>query len=265
VLGVVGALMPLLGKRRPDRRALWPLTWLGATVVAFSLLPMKKNAYLLPAMPAQTLVVAAPIVSALRNRIPTRGDRMLLAAHAVAGVACLCVVLGVVLATPRMDLERPGPLLAPAAVGIFLLIGARSLSPRLVSMRTFALTSVAFALAVHGYESWVWPEMDNRRSDRAFAQSALAKAGDASLVVVGNGLREDVLFYLGRTLPVYRGAYRLPADYSGYAIVTADALEDLRDRGDDIAHSADRPAEQDRLVLMRFPQTAPMQSRESER
>jgi hypothetical protein len=31
-----------------DRRALWPLTWLAATVVAFSLLPMKKNAYLLP-------------------------------------------------------------------------------------------------------------------------------------------------------------------------------------------------------------------------
>ena len=83
----------------------------------------------------------------------------------------ILIVLGLVLSSERVDMERPGPLLAACAVGIFLLIGCRSLSPHLISLRTFALTALGFALAVHGAEAWLIPDADNRRSDANFALS----------------------------------------------------------------------------------------------
>jgi hypothetical protein len=88
--------------------------------------------------------------------------------------------------------------------------------------------------------------------------------------VIGSGLREDVLFYLGRTVPVIRNPERFLAaasaqDYRGYAIVTVDAYPDLQGHGDEVTNSTDRPAEQDRLVLMRFPKSATVRSPEPER
>ena len=253
--GVVGMLMPIIGKCRRDRRAFWPLIWLAATVLIFSLLPMKKAAYLLPAMPAQTLLIAAPIASALRARRPTKGDRLLFAGHAIAAGAAVCVTLFLVL---QVVAEDSSPLLAASAVGLFLVIGARSLSNRLVSARTFALIALGFALAVHGVESWVWPERDNRRSDRPFADSisTVTAGGGVPLCVIGDGLREDVLFYLGWTVPVFATPYELPAGYSGYAIVTAEQLPATRrlDLGDEVGESSpQRTTAKDRLVLMKFP------------
>jgi 4-amino-4-deoxy-L-arabinose transferase-like glycosyltransferase len=267
VVGIVGILATLIAKRhqRRHRRALWPLTWLAATVVAFSILPMKKNAYLLPTMPAQTLVIAAPVVSNMRTRRHNTGDRLLFAGHAIAAAAAMCAVLGIVLANAPVSLEPPGPLLASAAIGIFLLVGAKSLSPRLISMRTFALTALAFALAVHGYESWIWPELDNRRSDRRFAENVNSIAGDAPLCLIGSGLREDVLFYLGRTIPVYRVPERLPADYRGYAIATVDAMA-AHPPADVVARSANRPGSaDDSLVLLRIPADPAVQNQPPER
>ena len=267
VLLIVGLLMPWLGRRRRERRHAWVVVWLLLTVLVFSLVPMKKNTYLLPAMPAQTLIIAAPIVAALRSRRQTAGDRFLFCAHAVAAAAAVCVMLGLVLSTDRIDMERPGPLLAAAGVGIFLLIGAKSLSPHLVSVRTFALTALGFALAVHGAEAWLIPDADNRRSDANFALTVNSNAADgAPLYLIGDGLREDVLFYLARTVPVIPSPDRLPADYKGYAIVTADqyAAVGRLDRADEIGQSADRPAKE-RLHLMRFPKDPNFQQRQRER
>src|SRR4051812_33849255 len=102
-------------------------------------------------MGAQTLVIAAPIAEMLRKSgIPRRGkpaaaeggDRMLFAAHAIAGGTAVCITLFLVLRLPDVALENPGPYLAAAGLAIFLIIGCRSLSPRLISPRTFAPTAL---------------------------------------------------------------------------------------------------------------------------
>jgi 4-amino-4-deoxy-L-arabinose transferase-like glycosyltransferase len=267
VLLVVGLLMPWLGRRRRDSRHAWAVVWLALTVLVFSLVSMKKNSYLLPVMPAQTLIIAAPIVSILRSRQPNRGDRFLFAAHAIAAGACLCVVIALVLSSERVDMERPGPMLTAAGIGIFLLIGARSLSAKLISLRTFALSAIGFALAVCGTEAWVFPDHDNRRSDAPFADAVKAQVGQVPLRVVGAGLREDVLFYLGRTVEVIPTAEALPADYAGFAIVTADQYPGMSrlDRGDEIAESAGRAEGKDRLVLMKFPKDPNFRAQQQQR
>jgi 4-amino-4-deoxy-L-arabinose transferase-like glycosyltransferase len=258
VFAVIGILIPILSKRRRDRRLRWPLAWLGATVLVFSFVPMKKNAYLLPVMPAQALLIAGAIATVLA---PRRGkphgeptDRLIVAGHAVAAGTALCVMLFLVLKLPELGLEPPGPLLAACGVGIFLIVGCKSMSERLLSPRTIALTAAGFALAVHGVVAWLDPDRDNRESPVSFASAAVEGGQGLPLHVIGPGLREDVLFYLGRTVPVVPSLDDLPADYRGDAIVTADAMPAVRlaDRGDLLAESADRSAK-DKLYLVRFP------------
>jgi hypothetical protein len=129
-------------------------------------------------------------------------------------------------------------------------------------MRTAMWTAVGFALAVHLAEAWVLPDRDNRRSDAPFAAAVNVNAADGSPVyVIGPGLREDVLFYLGRTVPVLSSPDELPAGYRGYAIVTAEQVGPVRlsNRADEVATSADRP-EKEKLYLFKFPRsTVPLQ------
>ena len=89
MLALIGLVMPLASRSRRDRRALWPLVWLGSTIIVFTFVPMKKNVYLLPAMPAQTLLIAAAITSSLR--LPRaarllRPERFLYIAHALGAI-----------------------------------------------------------------------------------------------------------------------------------------------------------------------------------
>lgn len=59
---------------RPDWRSFFPLLWYGLTVVFFSLVHLKKNQYLLPALPAQALLVAQAmsLVLAAGRKVRTR-------------------------------------------------------------------------------------------------------------------------------------------------------------------------------------------------
>jgi len=225
---------------------------MGLSLLVFTFVPMKKNAYQLPMVPAAILVGAAPIVSILRTRKPKGIDRILFAGHAIAAAVALCATLFLVLKLPAVNMEYPGPMMTTGAVGLFLLLGARSLSPKLISPRTFALTALGFALAVHGVEAWLWPESDNRRSDAPLAQAATTLAPQEPLLVVGGGLREDVLFYLGRTVPTVESAQKLPASYKGLAIVTSDQFPALQAKGDLLANSPER-SPHDTLYLMQFP------------
>ena len=252
VFTIIGLLTAVLVPRRRDRRHRWALVALALAILVFSFVPMKKNAYLLPMMPAAILVTAAPILSILRTRNPQPIDRLLFAGHAIAAGVALCATLFVVLRLPIVELEAPGPMMATGAIALFLLLGASTLSPRLMSVRTFALTALAFALAVHGVEGWIWPEQDNRRSDAPLAHAAINLAPQGPLMVVGGGLREDVLFYLGRTVPVLDSAKLLPEWYKGLAIVTSDEFPALESRGDVLSNSSERPPH-DKLYLMQFP------------
>ena len=258
---LIGMVMPLVARSRRHRRALWPLIWFAATITVFSLVPMKKNVYLLPAMPAQTLLIAAAVTSLVHLPRATKHDRLLnlfFIACALAAIATIALTIYFVMSIERFEIEPPAPLMAAGAVTLFLLLGFRTIFPHPRSLRTIFIIGAAFALGVHAMVAWVEPDYDKRRSDRPFAESAIRLAEGEALVLIGEGLREDVLFYLGRTLPTSASIEHLPADFRGVAIVTADARSAVRrsDRGDEIATSAPR-AEKDRLYLYRFPKAPP--------
>ncbi|HYO11529.1 MAG TPA: glycosyltransferase family 39 protein [Tepidisphaeraceae bacterium] len=249
VLAGVGAVMSIVGRGGRDRRAAWPLAWLGLTVLAFSLVPMKKNTYLLPAMPVVALLAAAPVASILRARRPSLTDRWLLAGHALAAVIAVAVV---------SLLAMPLPL--AAVVILFVLAAAWAARRQLTFARTFAVTAVAFAVAVHVAGAWLVAREDNRRSDRPFAHAVNDAVGSGPLYLVGPGLREDVLFYLGRTLPRMDSIGQLPADLRGHAIVTSDHLDAARrsPRAVAVAESAPRPrSPKDQLGLFAIEPIAP--------
>ncbi len=269
VFGIVGAVMAITGKRRRERRALWPLCWLVATVVLFSLVPMKKNAYLLPAMPAQTLLIGAALTGCIRTRRANEtaaSDRFLLVAHLVAAIITLATIVYLVVGLDSFEIEPPAPLLAGAAVGLFLLLGIRKLSPQARSLRTIVVTSLLFVLAILGVESWLVPDFDNRRSDAPFALETRTSSEGADMILIGPGPREDVLFYLGRPVKQIASIDALPADYRGVAIVTADQIDATRhaNRGDELTVSNDR-APKDKLYLFRFPKAPPSQQGERPR
>jgi hypothetical protein len=85
-------------------------------------------------MPAQTLVIAAPIVRSCARARHNTGDRCSSPATR-SPRRRRCARARDRAGDARVSLEPPGPLLAAAAIGIFLLVGAKSLSPRLISMR----------------------------------------------------------------------------------------------------------------------------------
>jgi 4-amino-4-deoxy-L-arabinose transferase-like glycosyltransferase len=55
---LAGLIAPFLhGRRRPRGDALFPIIWFFGVLIFFSFVNLKKNAYLLPAMPAMVLVI----------------------------------------------------------------------------------------------------------------------------------------------------------------------------------------------------------------
>src|SRR5205814_2971942 len=115
VLLLIGMIVTVLGPRRRQRRALWPLVWLVATVLVFTCVPMKKNAYLLPMMPAQTLLIAAALAQTIRVPRAAKDaaiERFVVIAHLVAAIVALAVVGYLTLSIETFEMESPAPLLA---------------------------------------------------------------------------------------------------------------------------------------------------------
>jgi 4-amino-4-deoxy-L-arabinose transferase-like glycosyltransferase len=132
--------------RAARRRLLFPSVWFAATLMFFSFVNLKKNAYLLPAMPAGALLAAQGLHALLAGL--RRGDRragIVLAAHAVAGVVA-AVALGWASLQPHSSAAQRayGVGLSVAALGLAAgAIGAlRNRTPR----RVVHATAGAFAL-----------------------------------------------------------------------------------------------------------------------
>src|SRR6185437_12167939 len=259
----IGALMPLLAKRHLERRGLWPLLWLASSVVLFTLLPMKKNTYLLPAMPALTLLSASVLATAIRQPRAARdaaNERILIIAHFIGALVAASVCLFLVMRMQRWQFSLPACTIAAAALFVALLAVVRWVNPPLRSLRMVVIIAILFGLSVHAVEAWTIPELDNRRSNAPFARMIQKTVpNDESLILIGPGLREDVLFYLGgRTVPHVNSIDELPADFHGYAIVVHEQYESVRasNRGVDVATSADRRSDNE-LHLFRIPRDAP--------
>ncbi len=259
VVALIGAIVPFMAKRRRERRALWPLIWLAATVIFFTLLPMKKNAYLLPAMPAQTLLVASVLASCVRHpraAIDAARERTLLVGHWIGEVIALAVCTYKLLRLPQFKFALPIAVALAGIVAIIAAIAARWIARPIRSLRTLTGIALLFGLSVGILEGWTLPAVDNARSDAPFGRMICDRLTENDmLVLIGPGLREDVLFYIGgRTVPSVPSIDKLPPDFHGYAIIFYDQYDSVRasQRGEEVAVSADRHTD-NQLHLFRFP------------
>jgi 4-amino-4-deoxy-L-arabinose transferase-like glycosyltransferase len=172
LLGIVASL-----KRGPRRRRrLFPLLWAGVTVAAFSLSPEKKNAYLLPVMPALTLLVTIGVLAlaaALR-----RGQRgwsgLVLAAQLVLGVGV--AVLGLVTLGGwggRADLVIGAAVALPAFVLLVVAARRARVARGPSGVRRWLLPQAAgTALACALTGAFAHAVRDNVRSAKPFARNA---------------------------------------------------------------------------------------------
>jgi 4-amino-4-deoxy-L-arabinose transferase-like glycosyltransferase len=95
-------------RARAARRRWFPVAWLGVTAAVFSLVNSKKDAYLLPAAPAQALLIAQGVVSivahARRYRSGKSMTNVALGAQAIVPVlVAVAVIAAGVTAVPRID------------------------------------------------------------------------------------------------------------------------------------------------------------------
>jgi len=172
-------------------------------------------------------------------------DQFLLRAHLVAAIGALtaCVFW------PEARLLAVAFLI----IAIVALIVFRS---RLRGTGMIVATALMFTASVHLINSWLSPAFLNKWSDAPFARAIHDRVGaDQPLTLIGGGLREDVLFYLGgRTVPKVDSVTKIADDYHGFAIVTADQYDAVRasNRGEEISVSADRNPE-NRMYFFRIP------------
>jgi 4-amino-4-deoxy-L-arabinose transferase-like glycosyltransferase len=216
---LVGLLLPWRRRGDSRRRSLLPVLWYLSSVALFSLLHVKKNAYLLPAMAAQTLIVAqvlGALLAALRRGAPWA--RAVVRIQLGIGLAFGIVTALLVVFRP---LDRPsGPLgealaqvviqglqradLAQYAAGLLAL--AAGLAPLLVWRRGHQRSWLAWQGASYvvliltfftGYEA----AYSDLRSPRPFAAEVqrVLRAPDTALSRYQP--QEAALFYLPVTFP----------------------------------------------------------------
>ena len=177
------------------RRRLFPLIWLGTTVLFFSFVNLKKNPYLLPATPAQTLLIAeglaAALAVAIRSRRVTWGG-IVLAIQTTIGVVCAVALMVVV----RTHTAHP-----PWATAFSVVVLLASCWPivllQLPNPRRWLRGQVAaYVLLTLGIMFCVETEMDNARSAKALCAELALKADAPNTAILRSRLPEEVAVYL---------------------------------------------------------------------
>ncbi len=192
--------------RRGQRRMI-AILWQALTVGFFSLSGVKKPAYLLPVMPAQTLIVAEALVILLvfgRKWITKKGgnthpalSRILALAQALIGVG---FALGMSVVLLRGTLDRTVALVcgivATLAALVALIPIARKSAKRWLAIQVFAYAIILIVLL--GVQQ---PDVENHRSARKFAAGLTEYLHTSNLPLMVHALPEDLAFYLPLDLP----------------------------------------------------------------
>lgn len=212
VLLAVGMAMPILNQRRRDHRLLWPTLWLCGATLVFTFVPMKKNAYLLPEMPAIILLASVALVRAWQRWTSER-DRLaglLLAGHALVAMCAALGLAGAVLKTSPL-------MLAASALAVAGLLRFMGPFHRGIAFGLILRSALVFALAVHILVTRIMPAREARRSPAGFAMEVRRLAGDQPVYLVG-WTGEEVLYYLGGVVPRLDRSSVLNESFHGYVI-----------------------------------------------
>lgn len=187
-------------------RQIVPALWWALLVLFFSLgVNLKKNAYLLPGMPAQTLVIAQVVVG-LMGIVRRLGKRHW--AVWVLGGTTL-VPMGVALAMPvLMERRVLGGVLALLPLGLGI-AGLIALERRRVR-EWLGWMSAAGALATALFLNFVLAEDENARSPRPVARAVKQLLAEhADLTVIPGKLPPEVAVYLPMEVSFDRLARRV--------------------------------------------------------
>lgn len=210
-LWILGIARPFVGLAATERRArfnaFFPLIWYGATVAFFSFVNLKKNAYLLPAMPAQALLMAqgAMLLGVwLRRRPREHGPGIIVIAQAVTGIVFALWLGWVLLIGP---LHQP-PLLGAVLFLIALIAAAYATRvgllclkrPVIVYTRWLAAQTVAYAILLSLFFAFYDAPRENVQSPRAFVAAAMPLVNQPGCTLARAAMDPSVAFYLPEDL-----------------------------------------------------------------
>jgi 4-amino-4-deoxy-L-arabinose transferase-like glycosyltransferase len=201
IVGVVRAFV-----RRNDRRAWFPVLWFAATLVVFSLSHVKKNAYLLPVMPAMALTAAqglAWLVAGARLR-RTRG--------AAEALLTAIILVGVVfaLALPALIARMTGHVYRQQGLA-WVLMGVTGLAAAVTAAvptfsawrnrgpRAWVLAqAIVFAVLIVVFFDFANAADDNRRSAKPVCRivRGLIERPGSDAALLTNSLPEEASVYL---------------------------------------------------------------------
>jgi hypothetical protein len=194
------------GFRSPrGRRRTFALAWFVLTVFLFSLANIKKPAYLLPVMPAQTLIVADALVLLVafaRRRGLGGAQRALAWMQFAIGLGFMSTIATLMWRSDQFN--QSDRLTAGVAMAASLLVIVPLLlrKPRQWIIWQFA----AYGIILATYSGIFTSGWDNPRSARTFARSLADYVASSEIPILLGTLPEDVSVYLPMGLPDGIGA-----------------------------------------------------------
>ncbi len=176
-------------------RRLFPMIWFAATVIFFSLVHLKKNPYLLPAAPAQTLLIveglAAALAVARRARGWTWGGGILAAQTAIGIAGCIFVLIALRVAAPPAYRHFAMTICA-LAVCCWTIVVLQLRNP----MAWVWWQASGYLLLILGVMLTLETRIDNARSAKSLCAELALHAEAPDTAILRARLPEEVAVYL---------------------------------------------------------------------
>jgi 4-amino-4-deoxy-L-arabinose transferase-like glycosyltransferase len=193
----------------PARRHHWfPLLWFAATVLFFSFAHMKKNAYLLPAMPALVLLMAQGarfMVSLARGKGKDPAPYILAIVQGICGIGLAVWLAWLLLLSvyrPWLGIALPiaGVALAAAAWPVWIILRRRS---RRGIDAWLPAQSIAYVILISLLLIFYNGAKDNRDSPRTFIAGLLPQLQRPGITLYRMDMAPEAQFYVPDTVPPY--------------------------------------------------------------
>ncbi len=184
------------------RRRCFAIAWFAVLLAIFSISNVKKNAYLLPIMPAQTLIIADGLRVALSfaRRTKIRGFAGIgLLIQAIIGIA---FAAGLIATAARWPEHRAATVIA-SSVALFCALFTILPIVQRRAETWLRIQVVAYAAILVAFIGSYRAEIDNRRSPRPFALAVERFSIEHQLPIAREFLPEEMSIYL--SLPVASG------------------------------------------------------------
>ncbi len=198
-------------KPRARRHQWFPLIWFVATALFFSFVNLKKNAYLLPAMPALALLMAQGarfMVAMARGKRKDPAPLILAWAQAICGIGFALWLAWLLLAS----IYRPGIAIALPLVLVAFAAAVWPLRMVLTPARRIRTSwadhwltaqSIAYVILISLLLVFYNGAKDDRESPKAFIAAIKARLEKPDITLYRSEMSPDAAFYIPDNLPPY--------------------------------------------------------------